>query len=244
MINKRKNYYLVVDVETANGMGNPLAYDIGLAISDTQGNVYEKWSYVVQEIFFDERKIYNNPMMMNTAYYSNKLPLYYDGIFNTKTFTCKSIRYIKKVVENACKKYNVKAICAYNAQFDTRSLRDTIRYITKSKTAEFFPTDIPIYDIWGMACESIAMTKKYHKFCIDNDFVSDAENCRTSAEVVYRFLTNNATYEECHTGLEDVLIESFIMAECLKKHVKLSREVLPMPWKIPQEKFKKTLAKC
>ena len=32
-----KHYYLVIDTETANGMNDPLTYDIGFAIIDRSG---------------------------------------------------------------------------------------------------------------------------------------------------------------------------------------------------------------
>lgn len=242
-IDKRRNYYLVIDTETANTIGQPLAYDIGFAIMDTQGRIYKKWSYVTQEIFFDEKKIYGNPKMMNSAYYHEKLPRYYKGIFETKEWECKSIYYIRKVVENACKEFNVKGICAYNVNFDTKALRNTIRYITKSETAEFFPTDIEIIDIWTLACNSIAMRDEYLKFCLENHLYSEANNCKTSAETVWAYLNNNAEFEESHTGLADVLIECGILAECLKKR-NLDKTIVAMPWKIPQDAFKKLLGEA
>ena len=39
---------------------------------------------------------------------------------------------------------------------------------------------------------------------------------RFTAEIIYRFITNNLNFEEAHTGLEDVLIEKEILAYCLK----------------------------
>lgn len=238
-IDKRRNYYLVIDTETANTIGQPLAYDIGFAIMDTQGNIYKTWSYVTQEIFFDEKKIYNNPKMMNSAYYHEKLPQYYKGIFETKEWTCKSVNYIRKVIENACKEYNVKAICAYNVNFDLKALKNTIRYTTKSKTEEFLPTDVDIYDIWSMACKTIAMRNDYLNFCIENGFYSESQNCKTSAETVWAYLNNDTDFVESHTALKDVEIECGILAECLKH--KVDKEIVAMPWKLPQEKFKKLL---
>lgn len=240
-IDKRKNYYCVIDVETANALAQPLCYDIGFAIVDTQGNVYKKYSYIVQEIFWDEKKRYQNPKLMSSAYYAEKLPAYYKGIFETKTFQCKPINYIRAVLQNECKRFNVKAICAYNAWFDDRALRNTIRYVTKSKTAEFLPSDIPVNCIWHMACQTICDTYKYAKWCKDNEKYSEANNCMTSAEVVYAYLKDSLDFEESHTGLEDVLIETEIMSTCLKSHKKIDRNIKSMPWKIPQAKFHKVL---
>lgn len=53
-IDKRKNYILVLDVETAGDVEkNPLCYDIGFVVADKQGNIYEQFSYAIEEIFDD-----------------------------------------------------------------------------------------------------------------------------------------------------------------------------------------------
>ena len=48
-IDKRKNYYLTIDTETANSLDDPLVYDIGGAIHDKKGRVYETFSFVIYE---------------------------------------------------------------------------------------------------------------------------------------------------------------------------------------------------
>ena len=39
-MDRRKKYYLVVDVETANSAQEALVYDLGFAICDKKGNIY------------------------------------------------------------------------------------------------------------------------------------------------------------------------------------------------------------
>ena len=41
---------------------------------------------------------------------------------------------------------------------------------------------------------------------------------RLTAEIIYRFLTNDLDFTESHTGLEDVEIESKIFAECMNRN--------------------------
>ena len=55
MIDKRKKYIMVIDIETTNGLTDMLAYDIGFIVADLHGNIYEKRSYMVAELFCDER---------------------------------------------------------------------------------------------------------------------------------------------------------------------------------------------
>ena len=54
-IDRRRAYYIVLDTETCNGIVMPdgslnlddsLVYDIGFAVVDKHGKVYEKYSFV------------------------------------------------------------------------------------------------------------------------------------------------------------------------------------------------------
>jgi hypothetical protein len=227
--NTRKHFYLVLDIETANHTEDALAYDVGLAIIDRNGTVYEKHSFICREIFFDEADL------MQSSYYARKIPEYHEDIADgsRKVVTLYEIR--AKVFE-LYEFWHYKAIMAYNAHFDIGGLNRTQRYITKSKYRWFFPYGVPVHCIWHMACQTICSMKKYHKFCTDNGFVSKSGNIQTSAEVVYRFLTNNPDFEEEHKGLEDVLIEAYIFAECIRKHKKMNRNINRACWRIPQRK--------
>ena len=71
-IDRRRKYVLVLDIETANITEDALAYDVGFAVADKKGHIYETYSYMVAEMFLDN---YNKPLM-DTAYYAKKLPKY------------------------------------------------------------------------------------------------------------------------------------------------------------------------
>ena len=227
----KKNLYLVIDIETANHADDALAYDVGIAVVDRYGNVYATYSFVCYDIFELEKEL------MTSAYYSRKIPEYYVGLANGER-TMATLYEIRKVIHELCDEYGIKAILAYNAYFDMTGLNRTQRYVTKSKYRYFFPYGIPVHCIWHMACQNICSQKKYYNFCIENGFVSNSGNIKTSAECVYAFLTNNPNFEEEHKGLEDVLIEAEIFAECIKKHKKMNRNINRACWRIPQRKAK------
>jgi hypothetical protein len=115
-------------------------------------------------------------------------------------------------------------------------LNRTQRYVTKSKYRYLIPYGLPVQCIWHMACQTICSQKKYYDFCIKNGFISKAGNISTSAETVYRFLTNNPTFTEEHKGIDDVLIETAIFAECIKKKKKMNRNINRACWRIAQRK--------
>ena len=66
-----------------------------------------------------------------------------------------------------------------------------------------------------MARQTFAKDENYKNFCIENDFVMSGNRPRLTAEILYRYLTNNVDFVESHTGLEDVMIEKEIFKACL-----------------------------
>lgn len=121
----------MLDTETANTLDDPLVYDIGLAVVDKVGKIYECYSFIIYEIFCQCKDL------MQTAYYSDKLENYEDDIANglRKIVTFATAR---SVVYRLCNKYNIKAIIAHNTRFDLNALNTTQRYITASKKKVFF----------------------------------------------------------------------------------------------------------
>jgi hypothetical protein len=227
----KKTYYLVLDVETANSTEDALVYDLGYAIVDRCGNVYEAESFVVSDIFYDEAQL------MQTAYYAEKIPKYVEGI-RDRAFKVRTFYQVRRLLADAMERWGCKIVAAYNANFDVTALNTTERWLTKSKYRYFLPYGTEVFCIWHMACQVICTQTGYIKFCLQNGFVSPSGNIKTSAEAVYAFLTQDAKYTECHTGLQDVFIEAKIMRECFRKHKKMSKEINRFCWRIPQKKAK------
>ena len=229
----KKHFYLTLDTETCGGFGNPLVYDIGFTIHDRKGNIYERFSYVVREIFFGEWK------KMKTAYYAEKIPLYYEGLANGE-FIAESFWKIRKHMLSLMKEYKVKAVIAYNAGFDINALNCTAKHLTKfdKENQTFFKEDTVIWDSWHMACQTVLKNKNFFKNAVENQWTSDCGNVKTSAEIAYRHLVKDMNFEESHTALADALIETLIFSKCIETHKKMNRNIVHFPWKIPQPDFK------
>ena len=223
----KKKFYLVLDVETANSTEDALVYDIGYAVTDRFGNIYECDSFIVSDIFCDE------PDLMTSAYYAEKIPQYLEGIDNGD-FRIKSFYEARAAILAAMKKWNVEAVCAYNAHFDTTALNTTERWLTKSKYRYFLPYGTKIFCIWHMACQTLCMQKSFARFCHANGLESASGNIKTSAEAVYAYMNLNPDFDESHTGLQDVYIEVQIMAKCFRQHKKMNKEINRLCWRIPQ----------
>lgn len=219
MADNRIHYYLALDTETTNGLEQPFVYDIGGAIVDKQGRIYERFSFVIRDIFVHEREL------MQTAYYAEKIPEYAADIREGKREMV-NFMFARRFILNLMEKYNVKDIAAYNAHFDRNALNTTIRWLTKSRVRYFFPYGTNFVCIWNMACQTICQRITYRRFCEENQLFSGnghgtnkkARNISTSAENVYRYLILNPEYQEEHKGLDDVLIETEIMKRCFSSH--------------------------
>lgn len=215
-IDRRKNYYLMLDTETANTLDDPLVYDIGLAVVDKAGKVYECYSFIIYEIFCQCKDL------MQTAYYSDKLENYEDDIANglRKIVTFATAR---SVVYRLCNKYNIKAIIAHNTRFDLNALNTTQRYITASEKRYFLPYGIALYDTLRMARDTFGKEKMYCNWCIRNNYVTRYGKPRFTAEILYRYISGKDDFIESHTGLEDVFIEKEIFSACMRKHKKMNK---------------------
>lgn len=202
-------YVMIIDTETANSIDQPLPYDFGWAVVDTEtGEIVDKHSYVCAEIFLDKE-------LMSSAYFAEKVPHYWDDIKSGKR-QLKKFLNIRKELWSCLKTFNIKHVGAYNMGFDKRASNNDTRYLTSSYLRWFFPFKVELFCIWHMACTSFLNTSDYIRFALDNGFVSEAGNIQTSAECAYRYLVNDPEFEESHTGLEDVLIETAIYLNCLK----------------------------
>ena len=216
-MDNRIHYYLVIDTETANGLDFPMVYDVGGAIIDARGRIYETFSFTIRDIFVYEREL------MQTAYYANKIPSYVRE-HHEGTRKMVSFYEARQYILNLMRAYHITDVCAYNAHFDRNALNTTQRWLTKSKYRYFFPRNTNFICIWNMACQTLCQRKTYKEFCETNNFTSnrkgkpDARNYSTSAETVYRYLILNAEYEEEHKGIDDVKIEAYIFARCIAAH--------------------------
>ena len=190
MIDKRRNYVLVLDTETANtltelipavfgengeiikpertrlDMSSTLVYDCGWAVADTRGNVYETASFVNRDIFYGESEL------MQTAYYAEKIPRYMADL-NRGDRKLANTWEIRQTMLEAIQKYGIGQWAAYNSPFDNRSLNNTQRYHTGSKYRYWFPYgSIEAWDILKMARDVVAPMPTFQKFCTEHGFIS------------------------------------------------------------------------
>jgi hypothetical protein len=223
-------------------IAKPLIYDIGWQVIDRQGNVYVKKQFLVAEIFAvpqvfntayyaEKRPIYLR-MLANgetvikpwnevvNEMLSDFSMCDFVGAFNSMFDFVKAIPftdlYISKLYDPSYYEWE-------------RVQRNFCRQIVKEKskresmgrkfdTFKFRDVEIPLFDIWGMCCESLLNRDKYRRLCLDLEMISESgEFFKTSAESSFRYLSEKYDFEEAHTALADVEIESVILSKILMR---------------------------
>ena len=226
-IDHRRHYVIVLDTETANtskdtkgklDMTSGLVYDMGWAVVDTAGNTYAERSFVNTDVLM---KMWD---VMQTAYYVDKLPQYFTGMGDGSR-TLATTAEIRKALFADMKLYGITEVCAHNARFDVAVLNSTQRYMTKSKSRYFLPYGTEVWDTMKMARDVIHKMPTYRAFCERHGLFTKTGQLPTTAEALYKFITNDPDFVESHTGLEDVSIEKEILFYCLRQH-KPMRKVL------------------
>lgn len=228
-IDRRKKYIIILDVETTNNQigvkGAPndgLVYDLGFTVADKQGNVYAKRSFAIKEIF-DWKEL------MDTAYYKNKLPKYYEKIRRGEMKKV-SIWEARKSIKSAMEYFNITEVYAFNANFDYTTLNNTVRYLSGSACRWFFKYGTKICDIWHIACQTLGLQKTFQWENVRNA----KGNLITNAERMFSYMLQEKFSEE-HTGLEDTRIEAQILVRCFKSHKKINKNINRGCWRIPQK---------
>ena len=205
--------FLILDTETCNDIDCPLAYDFGFSVIDENANVYESFSFVCADIFLDKE-------LMSSAYFADKIPMYWDDIKSGKRVLAK-LSTIRRIMCNVMRSYNIHTVIAHNVRFDYRSSQTTQRYITKSYMRWFFPYKTTFCDTLKMAREVFSADDDYITFCIENEFTCQNGRPRFTAEILYKYITQDIDFIESHTGLEDVMIEKEIFKVCIEKGCKV-----------------------
>ena len=226
-IDRRKKYYLMLDTETCNGikeddgsldLSQSLVYDIGCAIVDKRGRVYDEQSFVIMETFIGMKDV------MQSAYYAKKIPMYWEDITLGQRQLV-TLHTARTMILEMAERYHAEIVVAHNAGFDHRALNTTQRYISKSKYRYFFPKKYDWWDTLKMASDTYGKQPSYRRYCERHGYMTRhrVPRPRLTAEILHRYLTGNEDFEESHTGLEDVKIEANIFAQCMRQNKKMRK---------------------
>lgn len=219
-IDKRKNYYMVVDTETYGHMGKPIVFDIGAVIIDKKGHIYERFSYLVAEAWYDEHEA------VKTAFYFEPNKASYYKALREKQITIKKFFGIRKILLDKIDEYGIKAIIAHNMPFDYRALNGSTKKWSRHGLRYFFPK-MPLYCTLKMARQIYGKRPSYDKFCHMRpaDRITPTGKLKLTAEVVFQYVSGMNDFVEAHTGLADAEIESYIFSHIMRQKQKLDKEI-------------------
>lgn len=232
--------FIVLDTEgvndgkpNANNLGaNALVYDVGLVVADRTGQVFDKFSIVNTDVFYQDS-------LMESAYYHEKIPQYIEGI--GENWEPMSWLQIVNLMRDLVMDYQVRDIWAYNVLYDQSATNYTTAKASNGFKRFFAPYGTRYRDVWDYAGSTICNTQKYVQWCIDNGFVSASGNPSTSADTVGKYLRGSLEYQERHTALSDAEDELRILLAAFKRKQK-ARQSKGQGWR-DASKIAKELAK-
>ena len=213
--------YLFMDCETAEtpkredgqlDVKNGQAYDLGLAVIDDDGEMLEEGSLVDEDGFF------RMPESMQSAYYADKMPQYLEDMRMGRHKIVNTWQ-MYRIFHELCQKYDISAVIAHNAYFDVNALNATMRYQTKSRCRWFLPWGMEVIDTLKLARNTFGTDPQYVTWCKENGYMTKHKvpRPRLTAEILYRYITQDQGFEESHTGLRDVTIEREIFRKCMER---------------------------
>lgn len=193
--------HMVFDTETT-GLDKPFCYDVGYAIYNDDGQELTRRHFVIEQVW-------HNLPLFESAYYHEKRPLYIQ-LMRSKRAVMDKWGYVMRTMKRDILQHNVTAAYAYNADFDDKVFTFNCDWFKTNNPLE----NIPIFDIWGYVSQFISNSEEYQAFCEANQYFTDTGNYKASAEIVFRFISQNISFEEAHMGLKDVEIEAQILHHC------------------------------
>lgn len=208
---------IVLDVE---GMSGKRPYNIGFLVADLKGHIYEEYSFAIMPAIWENLETAIKTVQIAPKEMTHKN--IQEILQNNKKYQWATIEDFITKINEVIAKYNIKEIWAYNCIFD------------KTAVSKLCNLNVVWLDIWSAIVMTKCLTRKYVKFCRKHGFITEKGNCKTSAEVVYAYLTNDEDFEEEHTGLSDCHIEYEILLTAKKTKKKIDG-TLTQPWKLVKQ---------
>lgn len=226
----QKNVYMVLDTETCDLSGS--VYDVGYVICNRNGSTIREYNALTQEIFTDAKR-------MMGAFYAARIFTHYAAMLQHGAIALTPWLDIIARMNQDISETGVNVVCAYNAGFDFRVMRQTHEMLGHS--GHILARTAKMLDLWQLACETKLRQTDYIRMAREHGWVSTAGNVKTGAEFAFRYITRNAEFAEDHTALSDARIEAAILAECLRQKKRVPYGVVnASPWRLVQEKAKVT----
>lgn len=219
----KKKFGILIDTETISKQGQTLVYDLAWLVIDNNGNVIEEHNFIVDEVYSDFPALFDSQFVTYGKYLWYSDALAHGMLESVSAFDAMNALYL-----SMCE-YKVSFVTAYNVPFDLRAINETCKRFEVLNPLEVYErlthTSFDIMDLWRFA-KSHIVTKPYKQFCADNGYLTEKhKKPKTSAEIVYRWISNDVDFIEDHTALSDCLIEVEIYIKCKRKKKRIPESV-------------------
>ena len=211
----KKKFGILLDTETVSKQGETLVYDLAWLVIDNNGNVIEEHNFIIDEVYSDFPTLFNSQFITYGKYLWYSDTLAHGMLESVSAFDALNALYM-----SMCE-YNVSFVTAYNVPFDLKAIDQTCKHFEVLNPFEVYErltsNVLDIMDLWRLA-KSHIVTKPYEQFCVENGFLTDKhKKAKTSAEIVYKWISDDVDFVEDHTALSDCLIEVEIYVKCKRK---------------------------
>ena len=201
---------MILDTETIGTFGSPLVHDLGYIVL-SKGEIVCKKRFLVKELHV------NGKWILDTSdFYQGYKKDYAKA---RKQEMVLNFSEILKELWSDVRKHNVSCIGAYNLQFDIKAIKYSEEFFCHSQKIISKIEKKKLLCLWNLACNTVGQTAQFVQWAYENNCISAKGNISTSAETMYKYITNDVTYIECHTALSDALDESEIF-KYIKRHFK------------------------
>lgn len=219
----KKKFGILLDTETVSKQGETLVYDLAWLVIDNNGNVIEEHNFIIDEVYSDFPTLFDSQFITYSKYQWYSDALAHGMLESVSAFDALNALYL-----SMCE-YNVSFVTAYNVPFDLRAINETCKQFDVLNPLDVYErltgVSLDIMDLWRLA-KSHIVTKPYEQFCADNGFLTDKhKKAKTSAEIVYRWISDDVDFTEDHTALSDCLIEVEIYIKCKRKKKRIPESV-------------------
>lgn len=184
---------LLVDTEFIT-LNKPFVYDLSYLIARKVGDKYTTLKSVGNVV----KQVYQNKMMFETAYYSEKRKLYTSAL-KGKTYRQNYFGNILRQLQKDIKEYNVSLVLGYNVNADIRSIGFTSDYLKLNNPLN----NTKVIDLMPIVVNTICDTQEYKDFAKENNLITEKGYYKMSVESVMKYITKQVEFVEKHLGKSD-----------------------------------------
>lgn len=212
-----KKYYLLVDTETSNNGGYVIDY--AHVLVDKSGTIIQTYNCLISD--YIKLGLFTSKSGEFTSQKNAEKMKFYRREYKAGRLDFISKKELDTILDKLLSEYDNITFVAYNATFDLSALK-------KSGFNQF--DNLPILCLWQASLKLIVTKPSYARFCLINRFFSEKIICRSNAETIFAWLTENPDFIEKHTALSDCLdVELPIFRYILRQKKKMDYK--PFNWR-------------